>query len=88
MFVVSGSKPTGIAADAALARMRFCVGQKEVRTGPGYLYALNNDIVIAKRHTFSSDAQPVSPLIGFTGVLSVTPAPARPNRTGRAARLS
>ena len=41
-----------------IGKMRFCVGQKEVRIGPCYLYALNNDIVIAKRHTFPAMPNP------------------------------
>lgn len=57
MFVVSGSQTDRDAADAALARCDFASGRKK-SDGPCYLYALNNDIVIAKRHTFPAMLNP------------------------------
>jgi hypothetical protein len=57
MFVVSGSPTDKDAADAALARCDFASGRKK-SDGPCYLYSLNNDVVIAKRHTFPSMLSP------------------------------
>jgi hypothetical protein len=54
MFVVSGSATD---KDAALARCDFAAGRKKA-DGPCYLYSLNNDVVIAKRHTFPAMLSP------------------------------
>jgi len=51
MFVVSGLPTDKDAADSALARCDVAPARKK-SDGPCYLYSLNNDVVIAKRHTF------------------------------------
>jgi hypothetical protein len=51
IFVVSGYSSDRDAADAALARCDLSSGRKK-SDGPCYLYSLNNDVVIVKRHTF------------------------------------
>jgi hypothetical protein len=50
MFVVSGFSTDRDAADAALARCDLFSGRQK-SDGPCYLYAINNDVVIAQRHT-------------------------------------
>ena len=51
VFVVSESKTDKEAAEAALARCDLAPGRNK-SDGPCYLYALNNDVVIAKRQTY------------------------------------
>ena len=51
MIVISGFPTDKDAADAALARCDYLVGRKK-SDGLCYLYALNNDVVIAERQTF------------------------------------
>jgi hypothetical protein len=54
VFVVSGSKTDKEAANTALSRCDLAPGRKKL-DGPCYLYALNNDVVIARRQTYSSN---------------------------------
>lgn len=51
VIVVSAFPTDKDAADAALARCDFAPGRNK-SDGPCYLYALNNDVVIAQRQTF------------------------------------
>jgi hypothetical protein len=51
MFVVSGTATDRQAIDAALTRCDLASGRKK-SDGPCYLYAMNNDVVIAKRQTY------------------------------------
>ena len=51
MFVVSGLPTDKEAVDAALTRCDLASGRKK-SDGPCYLYAINNDVVIAKRQTY------------------------------------
>jgi hypothetical protein len=50
MFVFSGRSTSREAAETVLARCNLAPGRKKA-DGPCYLYALNNDVVIAKRQT-------------------------------------
>lgn len=51
IFVVTGAATAKEAATAALARCELASGRKK-SDGPCYLYALDNDVIIAKRQTF------------------------------------
>jgi hypothetical protein len=51
LFVVSGFSSDKEALDAALTRCDLAMGRKKA-DGPCYLYAINNDVVIAKRQTY------------------------------------
>jgi hypothetical protein len=51
LFVVSGFSNEKDATDAALTRCDLAMDRKK-SDGPCYLYAVNNDVVIAKRQTY------------------------------------
>jgi hypothetical protein len=51
MFVVSGFSNDKETIDAALTRCDLASGRKKA-DGPCYLYAVNNDVVIARRQTY------------------------------------
>jgi hypothetical protein len=50
VFVVSGRSTAQEAAETALARCDLALGRQK-SDGPCFLYAINNDVVIAKRQT-------------------------------------